>query len=103
MDNTHMLDMPHVESQDIAADEDSSLLRQNAALQCENAALHEDNEDLRASALWWKALYEEARRRCADLESAPKSRLSSRVDSRLPVPSSRQAHAPRPGATTRPL
>ena len=99
MDNTHMLDMPHVESQDVAADEDSSLLRQYAAVQCENAALREDNEDLRASALWWKALYEEAQRRCADL--APKSRGSSRVDARFPMRSSTPAHAPRSGAATR--
>jgi hypothetical protein len=103
MDKTHMLDMPHVESQDVAADEGCSLLRQNAALQCENAALREDNADLRASALWWKALYEETQRRCADLESAPKSRVSPRVDARFAMPSSSAAHAPRAGAPTRSL
>jgi hypothetical protein len=35
----------------------------------DEAGLLEDNEDLRASALWWKALYEEAQRRYADLEN----------------------------------
>jgi hypothetical protein len=96
MDKRQMLDMPHVESQDIVTDEKSTLQRQIAALR-------EDNEDLRASALWWKALYEEAQRRCADLDSSPKARASSRVDPRFRMTSSTPAHAPRPGATTRPL
>lgn len=103
MDEGQMLDMPRVESPDVAIDEDFTLQRQNAALQRQNAALLEDNEDLRASALWWKALYEESQRRCADLESSPKARVTSRVDVRFPMPSSSPAHAPRPGATTRPL
>jgi hypothetical protein len=95
MDEGQMLDRPHVESQDVVPDEESTLQRQIAALR-------EDNEDLRASALWWKALYEEAQLRCADLESSPKARASSRVDVCFRMPSSSPAHAPRPGAT-RPL
>jgi hypothetical protein len=68
----------------------------NAALQRQNAALRDDNEDLRASALWWKALYEEAQRRCAGLETAPKARVTSRNDVRLGMPSSSDAsHADR--------
>jgi hypothetical protein len=77
-------------------DDQSALLR-------ENVALLEDNEDLRASALWWKALYEEAQRRYADLESSTKARVTSRVEVRFPMPSSRPAHAPRPDAATRRL
>jgi hypothetical protein len=96
MDKRQMLDMPHAESRDVTTHEESTLQRQIAALR-------EDNEDLRASALWWKALYEEAQRRCADLESSPKARASSRVDVRFTMPSSSPAHPPRPGATTRPL
>ena len=105
MDKRQSLDMPSVEPQHLGTDGESALQRQNAALQRENAALHEDNEDLRASALWWKALYEEAQRRYADLESSPKARITPRVDIgvRVPMPSSSRAHAPRPGATTRPL
>jgi hypothetical protein len=96
MDKTQMLDMPHLVSQNVATAEESTLQR-------ENAALREDNEDLRASALWWKALYEEAQRRCADRESSPKVRLSARVDPGFTMTSSPSAHASRPGATTRPL
>jgi hypothetical protein len=86
----------HVESHDFLNDERSALQRQNAAL-------HDDNEDLRASALWWKALYEEAQRRCADLESSTKARVTSRVEVRFPLPSSSPTHAARPGAATRRL
>jgi len=102
MDEKQMLDTPHVDTQDVVTDEESSLRGQNAALRRHIAALREDNEDLRASALWWKALYEEAQRRSADLESTPKARIT-RVDVRFPMPSSSPAHAPRSGATTRPL
>ena len=102
MDKRPMLDVPHLES-DVATEEKSILPRQNAALQRQIAALREDNEDLRASALWWKALYEEAQRRCADLESSPKARTSAHVDPRFRMTSSSSAHASRPGATTRPL
>ena len=101
MDRRQMLDTPRVESHDVAIAE-STLQHQNAALQRQSAALLEDNEDLRASALWWKALYEEALRRCTDLESARKARVSSRLDARFPMPSSSTTHAPLPGVT-RPL
>jgi hypothetical protein len=84
MDKRQMLDMPRAESQDVAIGEQSTLQRQNAALL-------EDNEDLRASASWWKALYEEALRRYADLQSSPKPRVTSRVDVRFPM-SSRAPH-----------
>lgn len=103
MDEEQILDTPHVESQDVALDEESTLKCQNAALERQNAALLEDNEDLRASALWWKALYEESLRRYADLESSPKARVTSRVDVRFPTPSSSPAHAPRRAATTHPV
>jgi len=103
MDKRPLLNVPHLESHDGATDGESILPRQNAALQRQIAALREDNEDLRASALWWKALYEEAQRRCADLESSPKARPSARVDPRFRMTSSSSAHASRPGATTRPL
>ena len=109
MDKKQMWDNPHVESRDGATDDESTLQRQIAALQRQIAVLQrqiavlrEDNEDLRASALWWQALYEEAQRRCADLESSPKARASSRVDQRFRMPSS-TPDAPRSGAETRPL
>ena len=63
MDKKQMLDNPHVESLDVVTDEEFTLQHQIAALQRQIAALREDNEDLRASALWWQALYEEAQRR----------------------------------------
>jgi hypothetical protein len=66
----------------------------NAALQRQNDALRDDNEDLRASALWWKALYEEAQRRCVGLESTPKARVTPRSDARPPMPSSGEASHP---------
>jgi len=103
MDKREMLDMPHVGVQDVATDEESTPRHQNAALGRQVAALREDNEDLRASALWWKALYEEAQRRYADLENSPKARPSARVNPRFRMTSSSSAHASRPGATTRPL
>jgi hypothetical protein len=78
-------EVSHIESYDFVVDEHS-------ALQRENAALLEDNEDLRASALWWKALYEESQRRCVDLESSTNGRAASRVEVRFPVPSSTRAH-----------
>ena len=103
MDKAETLDVPHVGAQDVVTDEESTLRHQNAALQRQVAALREDNEDLRASALWWKALYEEAQRRCEDLESSPKARAVARVDPRLTMTSSPTTHAPRSGGTTRPL
>jgi len=103
MDKREMLDMPRVEAQDVATDEESTLHHQNAALQHQVAALREDNEDLRASALWWKALYEAAQRRCAELESSPKARGNSRVEPRFTMASSPAPYASQPSATTRPL
>jgi hypothetical protein len=79
------------------------MIDEQSALQRQNAALLEDNEDLRASALWWKALYEEAQRRHADLETSTKARVTSRVEVRFPMSSPSPAHAPRPGAATRRL
>ena len=96
MNKRQKCEVSHVESFDFVIDEHS-------ALQRENAALLEDNEDLRASALWWKALYEESQRRCGDLEASTRARLTSRVEVRFPVPSSGPAHARRPGAATRRL
>jgi hypothetical protein len=90
-------DVSYVESPDLLSDEHSTLQRQHAALL-------EDNEDLRASALWWKALYEESQRRCADLESSTRAtRVTSRVELRFPLRSSASARAPRRGAATRRL
>jgi hypothetical protein len=103
MEKRQMLDLLRLNSERVAPAAESTLQRDNAALQRQNAVLLDDNEDLRASALWWKALYEEALRRCADLEhSSPKARVTSRMDVRFPVSSSSSAHALRPGATTRP-
>ena len=99
MDKTQMLDTLHARTQDVVMDEESTLQRQIAALQRQIAALSEDNEDLRASALWWKALYEEAQRRCADREGLPKARPIARVDARFPMASSTPAHTPRPAVT----
>ena len=96
MDKIQMLDTPHARTQDVVIDEGSGLQRQIAALR-------EDNEDLRASALWWKALYEEAQRRCADLEGLPRARVTAHLDPRFPMTSSTPAHAPRSAAITRPL
>ena len=87
MDKRPMVDMPYLESPDGATGEDSILPRQDAALRRQIAALREDNEDLRASALWWNALYEEAQRRA-----------TSRVDQRFRMPSSTPAHASRADA-----
>jgi hypothetical protein len=83
---------------DVAGDEASRLRR-------ENADLREDNEDLRASALWWKALYEEALRRLADPETSPKGRASSHTDVHLRVKSPGESGASRAGAAeiSRPL
>jgi hypothetical protein len=97
MENKKMLDRPHVGSQHVVTDEESTLHHQNAALR-------EDNEDLRASALWWKALYEEAQRRCADMESSPRVRVSSLMEVRFPrMRPSNPTRAARPDTTTRPL
>ena len=79
------------------------MIDEQLALQRQNAALLEDNEDLRASALWWKALYEEAQRRQADPESSAKARVTSRVERRFPMSSPSPARGPRPGAATRRL
>jgi hypothetical protein len=42
---------------------------EESKLQSEVAALREANEDLRLSTVRWKAMYECAARRCAELES----------------------------------
>ena len=102
MDHTQMPDMRRVKSQEVVIGEEFTYERQNAALKRQNAALLDDNEDLRASALWWKALYEDAQHRCADLESVPKARVTPRVDVHFAMPSSSPAHAPRAGAAIRP-
>jgi hypothetical protein len=97
MNQNQIPDDPRVGSQNAVHDEESVLRDQNAALR-------EDNEDLRASALWWKALYEEAQRRCVDLESSLKPRVSSRVDIRFPrVHPSNPIRAARAHTTSRPL
>jgi len=92
MDKKQMLDNPHVETLDVGTNEESTLLRQIAALQRQIAALREDNEDLRASALWWNALYEEAQRRA-----------TSRVDQRFRMRSSTQPTPLVPTPAPRPL
>jgi hypothetical protein len=78
MDKREMRETNHVEAQGVVNDEEPSSLHPETALQRQLAALREDNEDLRASALWWKALYEEAQRRCADLESSPRASARNR-------------------------
>jgi hypothetical protein len=103
MDKREMLDMPHVGVQDVATDEESTPRHQNAALGRQVAALREDNEDLRASALWWKALYEAAQRRCSDLEGSAKTRTSTHVDPHFTMTSSPRARASHRVAITRPL
>jgi hypothetical protein len=82
----------------VADDEESRLRR-------ENAALRDDNEDLRASALWWKALYEGALRRLADPGRAPYARINSHRDVHRPMKSPGESGTPRRGAAgiTRPL
>jgi hypothetical protein len=95
MTNNQMLDVPQVESQDVVADEESVLL--------ENAALREDNTDLRASALWWKTLYEDAQRRYADLERTLTTHANARVDVRFPMRTSSPARQSRAGAPAPPF
>lgn len=98
MDKGHPV-MLRAKTQDVWTDEDSTLERQNAALQRQVAALREDNEDLRASALWWKALYEAAQRRCAHLENSPRARIISHVDQRFTMTPSTSAACASPDAT----
>jgi len=45
------------------------MLGDASKLQRDIAALREANEDLRLSAVRWKAMYESAARRCAELEA----------------------------------
>jgi len=45
------------------------MLADASKLHRELAALREANEDLRLSAVRWKAMYESAVRRCAELEA----------------------------------
>jgi hypothetical protein len=95
MNEHQMFNTPQVGSQNVARDEESTLHQQNATLR-------QDNEDLRASALWWKTLYDEAQRRCAELENTLKANGNSRDDVQ-PMPSSRPARPPRADVSTRPL
>jgi hypothetical protein len=95
MNNNEMLDVPQVGSQDVVAEEESVLSRQNE--------LREDNADLRASALWWKTLYEEAQRRYMDLEKTLPVRIDDRVEIGFPVRTSTAARPPRVAAPTRAL
>jgi hypothetical protein len=69
MHRKQMPDGPRAGSGNVVTDGESVLRQQNAALR-------EDNEDLRASALWWKTLYEQAQRRCADLDPLPFSEVA---------------------------
>ena len=94
MKNNQILDVPQVGSQAVVAEEKSVLLRQNNELQ-------EDNADLRASALWWKTLYEEAQRRYADLEVM--ARANDGVEVRFPLRASTPARPSRVGAPRRAL
>ena len=93
MNQNQMPDEARVGSQDAVTDEES-------VLRDENAALREDNEDLRASALWWKALYEEAQRRCVDVfcavERAAKD-LDHRNERTHPLPINDVAYLSRSG------
>lgn len=65
--------------------------------------LRSDNEDLRASAILWKTLYEAAQRRCVELENALRGRAPARVDVRFPLGFSIGARSRRTGARIPPL
>jgi hypothetical protein len=95
MNNNQILDVPQVGSQDVVAEEEPALRQ--------SAELREDNADLRASALWWKTLYEDAQRRCADLEKTLTARANDRVEVRFPMRTSNPAPPPRVGVATRVL
>jgi hypothetical protein len=45
------------------------IVTEESKLRWENAGLREANEDLRCSAVRWKAMYECVVRRCAELEA----------------------------------
>jgi len=96
MKNNQIVDVPQVGLHAVAAEEESVLLRQNNELQ-------EDNADLRASALWWKTLYEEAQRRYADLEKTLTARANDRMEVRFPLRTSAPARPARVGAPRRAL
>ena len=97
MKNNEIDDMPQVGSQAVVADEqESALLRQNKQVQ-------EDNADLRASALWWKTLYEEAQRRYVDLENTLTARANERAEVRFALRTSTPARPARVGARRRAL
>ena len=88
MNKKQMIDAaPHVGAQDLACVD----------------VLRVDNEDLRASAILWKTLYEEAQRRCVELENALKGRAPTRVDVRFPLGFSIGARSRRSGARIPPL
>ena len=65
--------------------------------------LRADNEDLRASAIWWKTLYEAAQRRCEELENALRGRTPTGVDVRFPLAFPIGARSRRIGARIPPL
>ena len=65
--------------------------------------LRADNEDLRASAILWKTLYEEAQRRCVELENALTGRTPTRVDVRFPLAFSVGARSRRTSTRIPPL
>ena len=90
MDRDETLDRTHALQSAVTGDEMSELQR-------ENIALRQDNEDLRASAIWWEMLYEQAQQRCAALESSSKMRVSSHVERRMPLKSANRATSPRAG------
>ena len=94
MDNNQIPNTSEVASAGGVVADEASTLRN------ENAVLREDNEDLRASALWWKTLYEETLRRITEVENSPKARVSSRGEIRFPTRSQAASGAPRAGAST---
>lgn len=88
MDKNQMLNVSDTTSPSAATTGEEQLRR-------ENAELRQDNEDLRASAVWWKTLYEEALRRCSDSEP----RAGYRPDVRFQMKSPGRSGASGSGAT----
>ena len=56
----------------------SAVPEETSSVRRENAMLREDNDDLRASALWWKTLYEDALRRLNEVGVEPRTHPSMR-------------------------
>jgi hypothetical protein len=66
-----MVDRPNMDTRqrdDSESRSSAQLANDNARLRQETARLQEDNDDLRASAFYWKQLYEAAVKRANDLE-----------------------------------